>query len=87
MLLNDLINFELIYCLGLDIHDCPTMSRNLLLKPGFCFTVEPGLYFHKSHIIKPEFKGIGMRVEDDLIINYDGQVEVLTKDCPHMPNL
>ncbi|CAG2113368.1 unnamed protein product, partial [Medioppia subpectinata] len=74
--------------LGLDIHDCPSVSRNTILKAGHCFTVEPGLYFHRNQtLIKPEFKGIGMRVEDDLLINSEGQIEVLSKGCPHKPNL
>ncbi|XP_054165954.1 xaa-Pro aminopeptidase 3-like [Oppia nitens] len=74
--------------LGLDVHDCPSIPRNFTLKPGYCFTVEPGLYFHKSHaMIKPEFQGIGMRVEDDVLMNHSGRVEILTTGCPHKPNL
>lgn len=29
--------------LGMDIHDTPLIPRDRLLKPGMCFTVEPGL--------------------------------------------
>lgn len=74
--------------LGLDVHDCPSISRSLPLVPGMCFTVEPGLYFsERNGDLKKEFKGIGLRVEDDLIIQPNtGQVTVLTKSCPYTPN-
>ena len=73
--------------LGLDVHDCPSISRNIPLKPGHCFTVEPGLYFHNNNAIKKEFRGIGMRVEDVVLINSEGKLEIVTKGCPHKPNL
>lgn len=66
--------------LGLDVHDTPSVSRNIPLKPGMCFTVEPGLYFRDVDDVKKEFKGIGVRVEDDLIISQSGEVRVLTED-------
>ncbi|MCK5849160.1 MAG: aminopeptidase P family protein [Caldisericia bacterium] len=57
--------------LGLDTHDVG--FRNVDLKPGMVFTVEPGLYF-------PE-KNIGIRIEDDVIVAKDG-CEVLSKEIP-----
>lgn len=66
--------------LGLDVHDTPSIPRNISLQPGMCFTVEPGLYFRDTDDIKREFKGIGVRVEDDLMISRAGEVQVLTKD-------
>ena len=67
--------------LGLDVHDTPSVSRNIPLSPGMCFTVEPGLYFRAGDGVKKEFKGIGIRVEDDLILRASGEVQVLTKDA------
>lgn len=55
--------------LGLDTHDVG--SRDTELKPGMVLTVEPGLY------IKDE--GIGVRIEDDVLITKDG-CEVLSKN-------
>ena len=74
--------------LGLDVHDSPTVSRSTPLARGMCFTVEPGLYFsERMESLKKEFKGIGLRVEDDLIIEPStGQVTVLTKSCPYTPS-
>ncbi|XP_053206949.1 xaa-Pro aminopeptidase 3-like [Panonychus citri] len=66
--------------LGLDVHDTPTINRDINLEPGMCFTIEPGLYFrHDDPKIKPEFSGIGLRVEDNFIINSQGKPENLTK--------
>ncbi|MBU5427278.1 aminopeptidase P family protein [Tissierella pigra] len=48
--------------LGLDTHDVG--EYNLELKPGMVITNEPGLYI--------EEEGIGIRIEDDLLITEDG---------------
>ena len=55
---------------GLDIHEFPFInSRNRVkLKEGMVFTIEPGIY------IPGEF---GIRIEDMIAINYNGEVEVL----------
>lgn len=53
--------------LGLDTHDCGT--KNDILEPGNVVTCEPGLYF-KEH-------GIGVRIEDDVLITEEGS-EVLS---------
>ena len=68
--------------IGLDVHDTPSISRSLPIKPGMCFTIEPGLYFKPQDDIKKEFKGIGLRVEDDLCCEHDGKITVLTASCP-----
>ena len=47
-----------------------------------CFTIEPGLYFRSVHNVKDEFKGIGLRIEDDFLINERNEVENLSIDCP-----
>lgn len=54
--------------LGLDTHD--GTDRDSLLEPGMVITCEPGLYF-KEH-------GIGVRIEDDVLITEEGS-EVLSK--------
>ena len=70
--------------LGLDVHDVPLdrSSRDLPLKPGMVFTVEPGLYFDFDDESVPEqYRGIGVRIEDDVVITDDG-CEVLTSSVP-----
>lgn len=55
--------------LGLDTHDAS--FRDMKLEPGMVITDEPGLYFQEY--------GIGVRIEDDLLITEEG-AEVLSKD-------
>ncbi|KAH8325789.1 hypothetical protein KR067_008172 [Drosophila pandora] len=68
--------------LGMDVHDTPHVSRNTRIVPGMVFTVEPGLYISPDcKDVPPEFRGIGIRIEDDLLVNENGQVEILTASC------
>jgi Xaa-Pro aminopeptidase len=72
--------------LGLDVHDCAQarreMSMEAELKPGMVFTIEPGLYFHRDDLLVPaEFRGIGVRIEDDVVVTETG-VENLTAALP-----
>ncbi len=57
--------------LGLDTHDAA--FRELPLEPGNVITVEPGLYF-------PQL-GIGVRIEDNILITKTG-AETLSSDIP-----
>ena len=37
------------------------------------FTIEPGLYFKENDLlVPPEFRGIGVRVEDDVLMTEQG---------------
>ncbi|MBT1034974.1 aminopeptidase P family protein [Canibacter sp. lx-45] len=63
--------------LGIDVHDCAQARRemyyNAILEPGMVFTIEPGLYFHPGDLTVPEeFWGIGVRIEDDIVVTEDG---------------
>ena len=63
--------------LGLDVHDCAQARRELyldgVLEPGMVFTIEPGLYFQPDDLTVPEeFRGIGVRIEDDIVVTADG---------------
>lgn len=59
------------HSLGLDTHDIDNPGRNTTLEPGMIYTVEPGIYIAEE--------GIGVRIEDDVLITEDGN-EVLTKN-------
>tara|TARA_B100000287_G_scaffold398352_1_gene415652 strand:+ start:697 stop:2043 length:1347 start_codon:yes stop_codon:yes gene_type:complete len=75
--------------LGLDVHDVGGGRKGdkepgPLLEAGMVLTVEPGLYFAKWRTdieIPPRYEGIGVRIEDDVLITDDGP-EVLTAGCP-----
>ena len=65
--------------LGLDVHDCAHASREDYregtLQPGMIITVEPGIYFKSTDLLVPEeYRGIGVRIEDDVLITEDGPV-------------
>ena len=67
--------------LGLDVHDCGQYKINdkyRRLEVGMVMTVEPGIYIRKNDRIDPKYWNIGVRIEDDIIINKSGN-EVLTK--------
>ncbi|HMQ10615.1 MAG TPA: aminopeptidase P family protein [Oligoflexia bacterium] len=72
--------------LGLDIHDVGLYldedGRSRTLQEGMFLTVEPGLYFNPEDDSYPEkYKGIGVRIEDDILITADGH-ENLTRGVP-----
>jgi len=71
--------------LGLDVHDVGAYSHNekpRTLEPGMIFTVEPGLYFSTDDESVPvAFRGIGVRIEDNVLITSDG-MENLTAAIP-----
>ncbi|CAH0552675.1 unnamed protein product [Brassicogethes aeneus] len=68
--------------LGMDVHDTPLISRNINIQPGMVITVEPGIYItHSNKTIAKEYHGIGIRIEDDVLITENGPV-VLSRRCP-----
>ena len=72
--------------LGIDVHDCAQARQKLYrggkLKPGMIITVEPGIYFKSTDLLVPEeYRGIGVRIEDDILITKDG-CRVLSGEFP-----
>lgn len=69
--------------LGLDVHDVGEYgeNRSRTLEPGMVITVEPGLYLSKDADIPEQYKGIGIRIEDDLLITDYGNKN-LTSAAP-----
>ncbi|VDM48824.1 unnamed protein product [Toxocara canis] len=67
--------------LGMDVHDTASIPRNIPVLPGVTFTVEPGIYVRKDNrLAREEFRGIGMRIEDDVLVTENG-VDVMTRHC------
>jgi len=67
--------------LGMDVHDCAQAKRELYLDAelaeGMVFTIEPGLYFKSEDLAIPEeYRGIGVRIEDDILVTADGAVNL-----------
>lgn len=70
--------------LGIDVHDVGS-DRLYLLKPGMVLTVEPGLYINQNADVPDQYKGIGIRIEDNILITSSGN-EVLTSAVPKEPS-
>ena len=51
------------------------------LEPGVVLTVEPGLYVSATAEVAPEWRGIGIRIEDDILVTADGSRN-LTESIP-----
>lgn len=60
--------------LGLDVHDVGIygQDRSRILEPGMVLTVEPGLYIAPDADVPEQYRGIGIRIEDDIVITETG---------------
>ncbi|SDL76025.1 aminopeptidase P family protein [Streptomyces wuyuanensis] len=77
------------HMLGLDVHDCARARAEAyldgVLEEGQVLTVEPGLYFQPGDATLPaELRGIGVRVEDDLVVTADG-ARLMSGALPRSP--
>jgi Xaa-Pro aminopeptidase len=67
--------------LGLDVHDVGVKLINdefREFKSGMVTTVEPGIYIRRDDKIDPKYWGIGVRIEDDVLVTASGN-HVLSK--------
>jgi Xaa-Pro aminopeptidase len=70
--------------IGLDVHDVgeyKVAGDFRELEPGMAFTIEPGLYIAPGSKVPEKYQGIGIRIEDDVLITKDGH-RVLTDGVP-----
>lgn len=71
--------------LGLDVHDVGEYrdadGEPLVYRPGMVLTVEPGIYVRADGDAPEHFRGIGVRIEDDVIVEENG-VTILTGGVP-----
>ena len=76
--------------LGLDVHDCSEARRDMYMnapmREGMVLTVEPGLYIQPDdELFAPEYRGIGIRIEDDIVVTADGYRN-LSENIPRHPD-
>tara|TARA_B100001059_G_scaffold159160_1_gene158730 strand:- start:3649 stop:4944 length:1296 start_codon:yes stop_codon:yes gene_type:complete len=74
--------------LGLDVHDVGDYTEGddfMKFKPGMITTIEPGIYISNAMDVDNKWKGIGVRIEDDILVTKDGN-ENLTKKVPSDPH-
>lgn len=69
--------------LGLDVHDVGEYGeeRSRTLEVGMVITVEPGLYISEDADVPAQYKGIGVRIEDNLLMTEYGN-KILTSAVP-----
>ncbi len=85
--------------LGMDVHDCGNYTEtkslsnqkekdksksNRILQAGMVLTIEPGLYIRPSADVPEKFHNIGIRIEDDVVVQNDG-AEVISSGVPTNP--
>jgi len=69
--------------LGLDVHDVGNYgeNKNRPLQEGMVLTVEPGIYISPEADVPVQYKGIGVRIEDNILITEYGN-KILTAAAP-----
>jgi len=76
--------------LGIDVHDCAQARKEMYsdapLREGMVLTVEPGLYIQPDdELFAPEYRGIGIRIEDDVLVTRNGYKN-LSENIPRHPD-
>lgn len=69
--------------LGLDVHDVGNygQDKQRILEIGMVITVEPGIYIAEDADVPEQYKGIGVRIEDNLLMTEYGN-KILTAAAP-----
>ena len=69
--------------LGLDVHDVGSygQDKQRILEIGMIITVEPGIYISEDADVPEQYKGIGVRIEDNLLMTEYGN-KILTAAAP-----
>jgi Xaa-Pro aminopeptidase len=73
--------------IGLDVHDVGQYRHGgapVALEPGMLLTVEPGLYIPDAEDVPAEYRGVGVRIEDTVLVGTD-RPEALTRGVPVQP--
>jgi Xaa-Pro aminopeptidase len=73
--------------LGIDVHDAGDYMEDdqfMQFKPGMVTTIEPGIYIPSSANVEDKWKGIGIRIEDDILVTPEGNKN-LTEFVPADP--
>ena len=77
----------------MDVHDVGSYREPLdtvtsgsekpwrVLKPGMVLTIEPGLYIRPADDVDERFWNIGIRIEDDAVVN-DSGCELISRGVP-----
>jgi Xaa-Pro aminopeptidase len=69
--------------IGLDVHDPGPVNKPLV--PGVVFAFEPGVYIPEDADCEKKYRGIGIRIEDDVLVTEEG-FSVLSAFSPKAPD-
>jgi len=70
--------------LGMDVHDVGAYfvaGKPRQLEPSMVITVEPGIYVAHGAQVPEQYRGIGIRIEDDVLVT-EGRAVVLSEAIP-----
>jgi Xaa-Pro aminopeptidase len=77
--------------LGMDVHDVGRYhisDESRRVEPGMVMTIEPGLYISPDTKDIPEkYLGIGVRIEDDILVTTDGNRVLSSKAPKHVEEI
>lgn len=79
--------------LGMDVHDAGAYhqeQREQCFEDGMTLTIEPGLYMPTRSKLPPYWRGLGIRIEDDVQLTRRGRrvlSDKLVKDCKAIEEL
>ncbi|KAJ2555663.1 aminopeptidase [Coemansia sp. RSA 1933] len=80
---NRLYPHHISHYLGIDVHDTMDLTRSQRLKPNMVVTIEPGIYVPYDSKFPKAFQGIGIRIEDDIVVGRTKEeIENLGALCP-----
>ena len=74
--------------MGMDVHDVGDYMHDgefIKFDEGMVTTIEPGIYISSSSDVDDKWKGIGIRIEDDILVTGDGNKN-LTNAVPTDPS-
>jgi len=71
----------LTHSIGIDLHESGTVERSAPLKEGMVITIEPGVYVPADPQFPKHFHGLGMRIEDEVLVGAEHPV-VLSAAAP-----
>ncbi|GAA97879.1 uncharacterized protein L969DRAFT_96259 [Mixia osmundae IAM 14324] len=64
------------HCLGQDLHDTLSWDRHQKIKAGIVLTIEPGIYVPAHASFPQHFHGLGIRVEDEVLVERSHSVNL-----------